>query len=63
MRDHPNVGPIIDVDPDPTPPSVTDADRRRMDELLERIAAHGIDSLSDDEKTFLADMSRKLRHR
>ena len=63
VRDHPNVGPVIDVEPDPTPSAVTDADRRRMDRLLERIASDGIDSLSPEEKTFLADMSRKLRHR
>ena len=64
FRVHPRVGPVIEVKVEPPKrPDVSPADRRRMDELLERISVDGIDSLSDDEKNFLADMSRKLRHR
>ena len=42
---------------------IADDDRRRMDDILIRIAHDGIDSLAEEEKQFLADMSRKLRDR
>jgi len=64
FRVHPRVGPVIDVVTGPDRPrDVSRDDRQRMDELLRRIHDDGVDSLTDDEKAFLADMSRRLRHR
>jgi hypothetical protein len=39
------------------------AQREAMDELLDKIAEHGMGSLSSEERARLEDMSRQLRGR
>ena len=40
-----------------------DRTQAEMDRVLEKISAHGLDSLTPAERKFLADMSRKMRDR
>lgn len=44
-------------------PAHTVADQMELDGLLDKISAHGIDSLSRNEKTRLNELSKKLRGR
>jgi membrane associated rhomboid family serine protease len=54
VTDHPIMG-------GPNTPQATDDDERRLDDLLRRIGAHGLDSLSDEERRFLRRMSQRKR--
>jgi membrane associated rhomboid family serine protease len=52
--DHPIVG-------GPNSPQDDNADERRLDDLLRKIGAHGLDSLTDEERRFLRRMSQRKR--
>jgi hypothetical protein len=54
VADHPIVG-------GPNSPQADDADERRLDDLLRKIGAHGLDSLTDEERRFLRRMSQRKR--
>jgi membrane associated rhomboid family serine protease len=45
----------------PPQPNRSDIDEARVDLLLERIHANGMDSLTEEEKEFLKDVSRRMR--
>lgn len=49
--------------PAPPPPAPSPADQIELDNLLDKIGANGMDSLSDDEKKRLNDLSKRLRKR
>jgi len=60
----PRIIPLRRREPEPEPEGRLPNDEdRRMDALLERIKRDGMESLSAEEKTFLEEMSRKLRTR
>lgn len=54
VADHPIIG-------GPNSPETDDADERRLDDLLGKIHAHGLDSLTDEERRFLRRMSQRKR--
>lgn len=45
----------------PPPPRASRKDEKRMDELLEKVAKGGLDSLSSEERDFMMNMSRKYK--
>lgn len=45
----------------PPPPRASSKDEKRMDELLEKVAKGGLDSLSNEERDFMMNMSRKYK--
>ncbi len=51
--------------PAPVPPSAgpSPADQAELDSLLDKIGANGMDSLTNDEKKRLNDLSKRLRNR
>lgn len=51
--------------PPPPPPTIgpSPADQQELDELLDKISAGGMDSLTGDEKRRLNDLSKRLRNR
>ena len=57
-------GPWTSAPPAPPPPAgPSPADQRELDELLDKISAGGMDSLTGDEKRRLNDLSKRLRNR
>lgn len=49
--------------PAPPPPAPSPADQIELDNLLDKIGANGMDSLTGDEKKRLNDLSKRLRKR
>lgn len=57
-------GPWTSAPPPPPPPAgPSPADQRELDELLDKISAGGMESLTGDEKRRLNDLSKRLRNR
>jgi len=47
----------------PQPPRAADGDQAELDELLDKISAHGMDGLTNDEKRRLNELSKRMRKR